>query len=589
MDFFVLHALARELNQMILHWRISNIGQIKDRCLAFSLRPPAPGVEEQTLIFDAGSSSTAGVFLEPVRMESDSQTLLARSFKNKLSGARITGVETPVPDRFLVIHLELAEWSGKREIWFELRGATGNVCCVDDSDQIILECLTKIPEGKGLNPARIPGKPFRLYHPGTDPSQRFDLGSLTWERMMRIIGAETPPDWRRLMDTIQPMTPTLAKQLTRCLQADDEPEFSRILGIANRAWTESHVQPAVILNPPRPELHAFLIHQPVPVHQSFSRILDAARDWRHRSIIRDPLEEHRIRLLQLVTSARKRVQRSIQSAQHDLANLDDPQSIRQQADLLAANFHKLQPELAEIEVVNYFDPSQNTIRIALQPGLPAPRQLERLFRKAGKIERARPQIEQRLQMMEAESTELDHLHQKLRESTSEEELTAIEDLLVHAGIIQLDTRKGWSGAGMLTRLPYLRFRSSDGWIILVGRGAVENDVLTFREASPHDFWLHAHQYRGAHVVIRNPMKRRDVPDNTQREAGALAVYYSKARGEKAVSVIFARRNQVRRAPGKIPGRAVVSKHQTLQCDSPDESFIQHHLMISGPANSQEQD
>ena len=61
-----------------------------------------------------------------------------------------------------------------------------------------------------------------------------------------------------------------------------------------------------------------------------------------------------------------------------------------------------------------------------------------------------------------------------------------------------------------------RFVSPDGFVVLVGRGAAENDLLTIKLASPKDFWLHVAAGSGSHVVVRNP----DGVDALPRETGA---------------------------------------------------------------------
>jgi predicted ribosome quality control (RQC) complex YloA/Tae2 family protein len=82
------------------------------------------------------------------------------------------------------------------------------------------------------------------------------------------------------------------------------------------------------------------------------------------------------------------------------------------------------------------------------------------------------------------------------------------------------------------------FRSPDGLVVLVGRSAADNDVLTFKLAAPHDFWLHAAGTSGAHVIVRNPERLQRLPRDTLRFAAALAVAHSGHRraGRAAVHV-----------------------------------------------------
>jgi len=96
-----------------------------------------------------------------------------------------------------------------------------------------------------------------------------------------------------------------------------------------------------------------------------------------------------------------------------------------------------------------------------------------------------------------------------------------------------------------------RFLSPDGLVVLVGRDAGANDLLTFRLAAPDDFWLHVAGTSGSHVVVRNPERLPALPRDTARFAAALAVRYSRARSAGRVPVHLARRRDVakdRRAP-----------------------------------------
>src|SRR5690349_4100193 len=74
-----------------------------------------------------------------------------------------------------------------------------------------------------------------------------------------------------------------------------------------------------------------------------------------------------------------------------------------------------------------------------------------------------------------------------------------------------------------------RFLSPDGLIVLVGRTAADNDLLTFKLGAARDFWLHVSGASGSHVVVRNPDNLERLPRETLRFAAALAAGYSKAR------------------------------------------------------------
>ena len=108
----------------------------------------------------------------------------------------------------------------------------------------------------------------------------------------------------------------------------------------------------------------------------------------------------------------------------------------------------------------------------------------------------------------------------------------------------------------------------DGFEILVGRAARDNDALTFRVARPTDLWLHASGYAGSHVIVRTAdpdAKTGDVPRHVLERAAALAAGHSKARearGKVAVSVC--RVADVSKRRGAPAGQVRIRNHETVR-------------------------
>jgi predicted ribosome quality control (RQC) complex YloA/Tae2 family protein len=105
----------------------------------------------------------------------------------------------------------------------------------------------------------------------------------------------------------------------------------------------------------------------------------------------------------------------------------------------------------------------------------------------------------------------------------------------------------------------------DRFEILVGRGASENDILSFEVAEPDDFWLHAAGYAGSHVVIRNPDLLAVPPPAILQQAARLAAWHSKARGSRGkVEVHWCRVADVRKPGGMPDGKVVLKKWETIR-------------------------
>ncbi|MCA1607996.1 MAG: NFACT RNA binding domain-containing protein, partial [Acidobacteria bacterium] len=107
-----------------------------------------------------------------------------------------------------------------------------------------------------------------------------------------------------------------------------------------------------------------------------------------------------------------------------------------------------------------------------------------------------------------------------------------------------------------------QFTSSDGFEILVGKKAKDNDYLTFRMAKSLDTWMHAADYPGSHVVVRNP-NRREIPQKTLLEAAQLAAFYSQARRHPKAAVHYTQKKFVNKPRGAAPGLVSLASFKTI--------------------------
>lgn len=111
------------------------------------------------------------------------------------------------------------------------------------------------------------------------------------------------------------------------------------------------------------------------------------------------------------------------------------------------------------------------------------------------------------------------------------------------------------------------FTSPDGWTVLVGKSAADNDVLSIKLASPQDFWFHVAGQSGSHVVVLNPEKADRLPRETERFAAGLAAGYSSARRGGRVAVHAARCDDVRKPRGLVAaGKVTLRRHRTVQAE-----------------------
>jgi predicted ribosome quality control (RQC) complex YloA/Tae2 family protein len=96
----------------------------------------------------------------------------------------------------------------------------------------------------------------------------------------------------------------------------------------------------------------------------------------------------------------------------------------------------------------------------------------------------------------------------------------------------------------------------------VGKKATDNDYLTFRVARSLDTWMHAADYPGSHVVIRNA-NRKEIPNRTLIEAAQLAAFYSTGRSQVKAAVHYTLKKFVNKPKRAAPGLVSLSSFKTI--------------------------
>ncbi|PKL09611.1 MAG: hypothetical protein CVV51_02830 [Spirochaetae bacterium HGW-Spirochaetae-7] len=234
-------------------------------------------------------------------------------------------------------------------------------------------------------------------------------------------------------------------------------------------------------------------------------------------------------------TARQRLDRRIDKIRADLAALRPSLATRRQAEALAAVLWQVQPGQRTIAAPDLYAPDQ-VHAIALDPALSPGANLDRLYCLARRQERTREVLERRLAASEQERVQGPALAP----------LTPVAP-----------------GRGAAPAAPFRRFRSSEGWLILVGRNRAENDRLV-RESRPWDVWLHVRDAGGAHVVLHKPGRESRVPERTLTEAAGLAARYSSRCEEAAVDVQVTEVSRLRKPKGASPGQVLVADDRTVR-------------------------
>ena len=189
----------------------------------------------------------------------------------------------------------------------------------------------------------------------------------------------------------------------------------------------------------------------------------------------------------------------------------------------------------ELVCLNYYDDNKE-IKIPLDPFKTPGENAIRYFDKYNKQKRTFEALSALIEETKEEITYLESVANALEMATGEEDLSQIKEELIDSGYMRRKvTSKKGNKKEKFKNKP-LHFLSRDGYHIYVGKNNLQNDQLTFDFATGNDWWFHAKNAPGSHVILKKH-KDGDIPNTTFEDAGKLAAHYSVLRGKDRKSVV----------------------------------------------------
>lgn len=243
----------------------------------------------------------------------------------------------------------------------------------------------------------------------------------------------------------------------------------------------------------------------------------------------------------------------------DLAAHGDSEQHKRYGDLLLANIANATRDGNKVKLKDYYVDGAPDIEIEVDENTSLQDEAARYFARYTKAKRATEEISARRTQLAETITQLEERKTELERIVSARDETALA-LFEGVGKTQPANKIKRKKADKIPGVR--RYRSSDGYEILVGRAARTNDQLTFRIARPHDLWLHTADYPGSHVVIRNHA-RSEIPHRTIIEAAQIAAKFSQAGDDSKVTVHYTQRKFLSKPKGAAPGLVRMSTVRTI--------------------------
>ncbi|RCW50019.1 Rqc2 family fibronectin-binding protein [Paenibacillus prosopidis] len=578
LDGIVTHAITHDL-QRCVGARIYKIHQPTDHELVLSIR--GAGMQGKLLLSANPTYPrvhwTNGSYVNP--MEAPMFCMLLRKH---CEGGVIESVRQIGRERIIHIEVkhrdELGDLSNKT-IVIEIMGRHSNIILMDPATGIIHDGIHHVTPAISSYRIVLPGSSY------TSPPDQGKTDPLAIENEQQFIEAlhaadEIAPLHKRLVDTLSGFSPLLARELVYRTQAGAEPNANtdaEAYGLTALWHSFSSLMENVKKNRFTPTIKIdqdngksfFSITELTHINGDttvFPDISACLEGFYGNKAERDTVKQRAADLIRFVQNEKAKNISKIKKLEETLEEAKDAEKYRVLGELLTAYMHQIKRGDKSIELVNFYDEEQTTVKIDLDPQLTPSDNAQRYFRRYTKHKNSLSIVEEQMEIARTEIVYFEALLQQL-DNASLADIGEIRDELVEQGYMKERGRRGPKRKKAL-RPALLCYTSSEGAVMFVGKNNTQNEYLTNRLAAPSDTWLHTKDIPGSHVVIRGA----DFGNVTLEEAAMLAAHYSQARDSSSIPVDYTSIRHVRKPNGAKPGFVIYDNQKTLFI-TPDEKRI----------------
>ena len=559
-DAVFLSAVLGEVRDRCLGARVDKIHQPSRDTLIFHLRCRD---SREKLLF-AVNPTAPRLHLTMASPENPAEPPMFCMFLRKhLLGARLTEISQPPMERAAFFTFDCTDEMGfpvQKQLAAELMGRTCNLYLLAP-DGRILDCLRRI----GLDEtARRPALPGLKYIPPEPVAKENPLENPDFAAILARPGADVLAD--RLMDALGGLSPLVCREAALSAAGDVDAR----IGALNREETArrledffreygQHPAPYFYAAPDgTPKQYAFC-----PIRQyggceraeSFGMLLDRYYTLRDR---KDAMRQKSQSVRKTVQNLCTRLTRKLAIQEKELQATYDRDRLRQLGDILTANLHRVVKGQTVISCEDFYDEEMKMVDIPLSPILSPQQNAAKYYKDYTRMKNAEKELTHQISLGETELEYLKSVLEELNRAQTEAELEEIRRELSDGGYLRLDGGKKRVKQG---KLAPMRFVSTDGYPIYVGRNNRQNEELTFKLARKDDIWCHASKVHGSHVIIS--CGGTTPPDNTVTQAAQLAAYYAETTGGRNVPVDVTPVKQVKKIPNGKPGVVIYHTYKTV--------------------------
>ena len=560
-DAFYLHCVLEEV-RALREIRVEKIHQPSRDTVLLHLRHS----EGRTKLLIAANPAAPRLHLTAATPENPPEPpMFCMLLRKHLSGARLVEVNQIPMERCASFVFDCIDELGdrvKKTLVAELMGRTCNLYLLAP-DGRILDCLRRIGLDETAKRPALPG----MYYQNPEPITKRDPQSLEAEDYVNLLSASGPDILsQRLMDELGGLSPLVCREAALFAAGDvdarieglDTEEIAEKLSLFFREQLR-HPRACYTTDANRtPRQFAFCpIRQygPCTEAEGFSALLDMFYTVRDRN---DAMRQKSGAVRKTVQNLCTRLKRKIAIQEKELEETYGRERLRQLGDIVTANLHKIVKGRTVLQAEDFYDEEMKVIDIPISPILSPQQNAAKFYKDYTRMKNAEKELTKQLAIGREELSYLQSVLEELNRAATDAELEEIRQELQSGGYLRAE---GGKKKMKQAKTAPMRFESTDGFPIYVGKNNRQNEELTFRLARKDDLWLHAQKVHGSHVIIACAGK--PVPDDTVTQAAQLAAHYAESAGGQNIPVDVMPVKQVKKPPNAKPGMVIYHSYRTV--------------------------
>ena len=509
--------------------------------------------------------------------------------RKHLGGARIISIEQIDFERVICIRMENLNELGdvvQKSLMIEIMGKHSNIIFVDDKNRIV-DSIKHISGMVSSVREVLPGREYFI--PNTLNKQ--NPLSITTDIWNTELFAKPTSVAKALYSSLTGFSSVMAQELSYRSHIDGDTSMASLNGNHKSALMTEYrslieqiqsgaFSPCIIFDGPLPVEFAAV---ELTMYESmtckmFDSISAVIESFYGEKDMISRIRQKSVDLRKHVSTLLERSYKKMDLQRKQIKDTEKKDKFKIYGELLNTYGYQLTSTDTLLTCVNYY--TNEEVSIPVDGSMSASDNANKYFSKYNKMKRTFDAVSE--QMKENQET-IDHLESILTEldiARKEEDLQFIRQELAEHGYIKKSTITKGKKNGRMPKSKPLHFRSSDGYDIYVGKNNYQNDELTFKVATGNDWWFHAKNMPGSHVIVK--CNGEEPPIRTFEEAANLAAYFSKGKGAEKLEIDYTQKKNVKKPNGSKPGFVVyytnysiiASSHiEGIQCVNEEDSVF----------------